>query len=82
MLDAASSSQVRQAPPPPPPARDAVDTVHDKMESGFFNPITNGDVKDAVGALTALDPSNTRAAISELARDGVLVMVTSEINYV
>lgn len=80
MLDAASSSQVRQAPPPPPPARDAVDTVHDKMESGFFNPITNGDVKDAVGALTALDPTNTRAAISELAKDGGLDKLTSEIN--
>ncbi|MGR4862183.1 hypothetical protein [Caulobacter sp. LARHSG274] len=81
MLDAASSGQVRQAPPPPPPpARDAVDTVHDKMKSGFFNPITNGDVKDAVGALSSLDATNTRAAISELAQDGGLDKLASEIN--
>lgn len=88
MLDAASSTTVRQspplappaAPPSPPPSKDAVDTVHKSMESGFFNPITNGDVKNAVGALTGLDAANTRAAISELAKDGTLDKLASEIN--
>lgn len=80
MLEAASSASVRQAPPPPPPSKDAVDSVKKAMESGFFNPITNDDVKNAVGALTKLDPANTRAAISELAKDGALDKLASEIN--
>jgi hypothetical protein len=83
MLDAMSSTSIRQAPPPPPPSprsKDAVDTVHKSLESGFFNPITNGDVKKAVGALTGLDAANTKAAISELAKDGTLDKLASEIN--
>ncbi|HWT51620.1 MAG TPA: hypothetical protein VN113_05510, partial [Caulobacter sp.] len=86
MLDATSSTTVRQAPPPPPPppslepAKDAVKTVHKAMASGFFNPITNGDVKNAVSALKGLDATNAKAAISELAKDGGLDKLASEIN--
>lgn len=84
MLDAASSAAVRQTPPPPPPgpppSKGAIDTVHKSLESGFLNPITNGDVKTAVGALTGLDAANTKAAISALAQDGTLDKLAAEIN--
>lgn len=78
MLDSVSSSvPARQTPPP---SQDAVDSVHKSLESGFFNPITNGDVKNAVGALTQLDSTNAKAAIDTLAKDGTLDKLAGEIN--
>ncbi len=54
--------------------------VHEAMTSGFFNPITNNDVKTAVKALEGLTPQEASQAVKDLAADGTLKTLAAEIN--
>lgn len=62
------------------PVGDAVNTIHDKLDtSGWFNTVTNGETKDIVAALTALPADQADQAIDRLQQSGELDQVAHEV---
>lgn len=57
----------------------ATSYITNRLETGFFNKVTNGDVKDIVGKLRSLNAGDTDRVIDNLARAGKLDELTSEI---
>lgn len=63
----------------PDPVQDAAATIHSRMETGFFNPVTNGDIKDVVQEITALPAAEADQLVDQLAADGTLDRIANEI---
>lgn len=61
------------------PVQSATQTVHNRMETGFFNPVTNADIKDVVREITALPAAEADKVVDALAADGTLDRVAAEI---
>lgn len=61
------------------PVQSATATIHNRMESGFLNPVTNADIKDVVREITALPSAQADKVVDALAADGTLDRVAAEI---
>ncbi|RZI94518.1 MAG: hypothetical protein EOP39_30415, partial [Rubrivivax sp.] len=51
---------------PPNTVDNAVKDIRHHMETGWFNPVTNGDIKSVKSILSNLDAADSRAVISKL----------------
>ena len=64
----------------PDPVTDAANTISDKLETGFLNPVTNDDIKDAVGEITKLPAAEANQLIDRLEADGQLDQIADQVN--
>lgn len=62
------------------PVTDAANTISHKLESGFLNPVTNGDIKDSVKEITDLPAAEANQLIDKLEASGQLDQIADEIN--
>jgi hypothetical protein len=64
----------------PDPVADAADTISNRLDSGFLNPVTNGDIKDAVKAITDLPAADANRLVDQLEQNGQLDQIADEVN--
>ena len=63
----------------PDPVQDAANVIDSRMETGFLNPVTNGEIKDVVQEITALPAGQADELVDRLAADGTLDRVAGEV---
>lgn len=63
----------------PDPVQDAAATIDSKMDTGFLNPVTNGEIKNVVQEITDLPAQQADELVDQLASDGTLDRVANEI---
>ena len=62
------------------PVGDAVNTIHDKLDtSGWFNTVSNDETHDVVNTLTALPADQADQVVDRLAQSGDLDRVAHEV---
>lgn len=61
------------------PVQNATQTIHNRMETGFLNPVTQADIKDVVREISALPAADADKVVDALAADGTLDRVAAEI---
>lgn len=64
---------------PPNTVDTAVKDIRHHMETGWFNPVSNGDIKSVKSILSNLDAADSRAVISKLSSDE-LRQIADEMN--
>src|SRR5690606_39097487 len=64
----------------PDPVTDAANAISDKLETGFLNPVTNDDIKDAVGEITKLPAAEANQLVDRLEANGQLDQIADQVN--
>ncbi|MBB5696845.1 hypothetical protein [Sphingomonas yantingensis] len=61
-----------------PVQQNAYDDVRGRLESGFLNPVTHGDVNAAAATLKSLNAADANAVVAEMEKSGQLDKLASE----
>ena len=56
----------------------AIGTINDRLQTGWFNPVTHGDIKSVADTLQGLNGADAKAVIADLKAHGKLDQIASE----
>lgn len=62
------------------PVTDAANSISKSLETGFLNPVSNDDIKSAVGQITNLPAAEANQLIDRLESSGQLDRIADEVN--